>query len=106
MSLLEVVVAMLLAGIGLVATAGAALFAQRTLAGTALIDRITRDAATVLDSLAAHPQPASGERTDGGLLLRWTVAADSMGKRLRLEVQARHGPRSLRLTFDGRHAPR
>jgi prepilin-type N-terminal cleavage/methylation domain-containing protein len=106
MSLIELVVAMLLAAVGLVAVASAAVLAQRTLAGTATIERITREVATLMDSLAAHPYPASGERAAARLLLRWEVEPDSLGDRLRIEAEAPHGTRPVRLTFEGRHAAR
>jgi prepilin-type N-terminal cleavage/methylation domain-containing protein len=105
-SLVELIVAMTLVAFGLVAVAGAALLAERTMAEAEVIERITREAATVLDSLAAHPNPASGVRDARGLLLRWVVEPDSFGTRLRLQAALQRGGRPVRLEFEARHAPR
>jgi prepilin-type N-terminal cleavage/methylation domain-containing protein len=105
-SLVELITAMLLVAIGLVAVASAALLAQRTLTATAVLERITREASTLLDSLAAQPHPASGARETGGVLLSWVVEPDSAGARIRVQVDTRLGTRPLQLSFEGRHAPR
>src|SRR5688572_30081436 len=105
-SLVELITALLLAAIGLLAIASAALLAQRTLTGTAMLERMTREAGTLLDSLAAQPQPTSGTRKAGAVLLSWVVEPDSAGASIRVWVDARHGARPLQLSFEGRHAPR
>ena len=105
-SLVELITALLLVAIGLLAIASAALLAQRTVTGTAVLERITREAGTLLDSLAVQPHPASGTRIADGLLLSWVVEPDSAGARIRVWVDARHGARPLQLSFESRHAPR
>ena len=104
LTLIELVVALVLVAFGLVAVASAALLAQRTTAGTAATEQVAREAATILDSLVAHPYPASGEREAAGVRIRWIVESDSIGERLRLD--ARHQARNVHLTFETRHAPR
>jgi uncharacterized protein (DUF58 family) len=103
MSLIELAIAFLLVAFGLVAVASTTLLAQRTIAGTTVTEQLSRAAASVLDSLAVHPHPESGEREAAGVLLRWVVEPDSLGERLRLD--AHHLARNVRLTFEARHAP-
>jgi prepilin-type N-terminal cleavage/methylation domain-containing protein len=105
-SLVELVVALLLVAVGLVAIAAATLLAQRTMAGTAAIERITREVATIVDSLVADPRPTSGERATGGVFVRWVVEPDPAGNRLRIDAGARVGARPVRLTFEALHAAR
>lgn len=104
MSLVELVIAMLLIAMALVALAGAAATAQRSLATAGAIERITREAAWLIDSLTAHPRPAAGQRSEDGVLMTWTVSPDSLGARLTVVAQAYDGARAVLLTFEARHA--
>jgi Tfp pilus assembly protein PilV len=106
LSLVELVVALLILSMGLVALAGAAATAQRAMARAAAIERITRDAAFVIDSLTALTQPADGQRVADGVSLRWTITADGAGSRIDAEARAFDGVREVELHFHGRHAPR
>lgn len=105
-SLVELVVAMLVLAIGLAALAGAAATARRSLARAAIMDRITREAAAILDSLAAEQAPASGHRTRDGMTLRWTVHPDDAGARIDLDAAAFDGVADVLLRFEARNAPR
>ena len=106
MTLAELVVALLLLAMALVALLGAAAAGQRSLATAAIIERMTLAASGVIDSLAAHPAPAAGSRITDDVTVHWTVAADSLGLSLHLSAAAFDGARAVNLSFEARHAPR
>jgi Tfp pilus assembly protein PilV len=86
-SLVEVSVALVLAGIGVSAVASAGNSAARlsriSSAGTAAV----MIAGDVLDSLTAEAAPASGETQRGAFALEWTATPDQSGTvRIRLRV--------------------
>lgn len=98
-SLVELVVALTVFAVGVLGLAGAAAFAQRSFTAADAVERATRAAATVLDSLLREPRIEDGERAASGTVTRWTVTADSVTRVITAEVEVPHGDRTLSLEF-------
>jgi prepilin-type N-terminal cleavage/methylation domain-containing protein len=74
-SLVELVVALTLLSVGLIALAGSAAVAQRAFAGAAAMELSLRAAAEVVDSLFHVPAPSAGSRTIGHVDVTWIVTS-------------------------------
>jgi prepilin-type N-terminal cleavage/methylation domain-containing protein len=81
-SLVELIVALTILAVGLLALAGTAVVAQRTLASADATERAARAAALVIDSLFVHDAPTSGRRAVYGTDVRWAVS--SSGQQLEI----------------------
>jgi Tfp pilus assembly protein PilV len=86
-SLVELVVAMTLLSVGVLGLAAAAALALRSMNSAAAMDRGTRAATTLLDSLAHVATPSAGERTEDGVRIRWSIEQDSVLTHLRAVVE-------------------
>lgn len=75
MSLVELIVALAVLGIGVLGLVGAASVAQRAFTGADAAERAARTAAQVIDSLMLVPLPVAGERIIDGVRAAWTVQA-------------------------------
>lgn len=74
-SLVELIVALLLLSMGLVALAGAAAVAQLSFAEAAAAEHAANAAAAVIDSLMREPAIQSGSAGLGMVDVQWTVTA-------------------------------
>ena len=70
-TLLEVLVALAVLEVGMLAAAGTLLLAARILAEAALVERAAADAAALADSLLAAPDGVGGEAVRPGYTLAW-----------------------------------
>lgn len=104
--LVELIVALLILSIGLVALTGAAAVAQRSLTGARAFEEAAETAELVLDSLMREAAPVSGERRAGRTAVHWTVLDDSIAVRIDLTVSVLDGPRERRLKFTATHRAR
>jgi hypothetical protein len=75
-SLVEVVVALVVLEVGVLAVLGMLLLAGRTLARAALLERAVSVSEVVMDSLLRSPGVGAGERTEPPLRIRWRTSAD------------------------------
>jgi prepilin-type N-terminal cleavage/methylation domain-containing protein len=97
--LIELIVALTVFSVGMLALTGAATMAQRAFASAAAIERAAHLAAAVIDSLLRQPLPAGGERTQPGAIARWTIASDSAAYRVELGVEVTDGGRTRHFDF-------
>lgn len=104
--LVELIVALLILSIGLVALTGAAAVAQRSLTGARSHEAAAETAALVLDSLMREAAPEPGERRHGPAVARWGIREDSTAVRIDLTISVLDGPRARRLTFSAIHHAR
>jgi prepilin-type N-terminal cleavage/methylation domain-containing protein len=74
-SLVELVVALTLLSVGLIALAGSAAVAQRAFADAAATERSVRAAAEIIDSLAHVRAPQSGSRIIDQVEIAWAVSS-------------------------------
>lgn len=81
-SLVELVVALILLQVGLLAVAGMGLLAARAFAEAASLQRGGGALAVVADSLVRHGVSASGERPVPPLLVRWRARPEGLELRL------------------------
>jgi prepilin-type N-terminal cleavage/methylation domain-containing protein len=103
-SLVELIVALALLSVAMIALAGTAAVAQRFFADAAAMDRGVRAAAEVIDSLGHVPAPVSGRRTIDGVRVEWNVGQDE--QILRIDVTAADERTGAAITFSGaRPAP-
>jgi prepilin-type N-terminal cleavage/methylation domain-containing protein len=99
--LVELIVAMTLLSVGVLGLVAASAFAQQSLNAADATTRATNVAAAFADSLLRSPPAggaagaATGERTVGNLLVRWSVEADSALVLVRVEVDVPE-PRAAR----------
>lgn len=94
-TLLEVVVALLLMEVAVLAAAGTLVLASRSMAEASHLERAVMEAEGVLDSLSSVAGPVSGGRAYPGGDIKWTV--DSSGVVL-LTVVSGEGEARLELT--------
>ncbi|HSJ26105.1 MAG TPA: prepilin-type N-terminal cleavage/methylation domain-containing protein [Longimicrobiales bacterium] len=87
-SLVELIVAMVLLSVTLVALAATGMVAARSFTQAATSEAAVRAAAQVIDSLVRVPSPTAGSRTIGHVDLMWTVAGD--GAVLTIDVSSHH----------------
>lgn len=104
--LLELILALTLLSVGVLALAAAALTAQQNIATADATERAARTAAMVLDSLMTVASPASGSRSAGDVTTLWTVAPGDGVLDIALEVGVRDGRRVHRFRWDARHVAR
>lgn len=104
--LVELIVALLILSVGLVALTGAAAVAQRSLAGARASEEAADLVELMLDSLMGEAAPVSGARREGPATVQWTVREDSAAVRIDLDVMVLDGPRQRRLAFTSTHHAR
>lgn len=75
-SLVEVVVALVVLEIGVLAVLGLLLLAGRTLARAALLERAVSVSEVVVDSLLRSQAVGAGERTEPPVRIRWRTSAE------------------------------
>jgi prepilin-type N-terminal cleavage/methylation domain-containing protein len=95
--LVELIVALTVLSIGLLALAGTAVVAQRAFTSAAATERAVMAAAAVIDSLLYEAEPAAGTRVLDGTRVRWAVSrtGDLVRVETRVDVTAGSEPRSL-----------
>lgn len=99
-TLVEVIVAIVVLGVGVLGVAATASLAARVLRQAEADEGAATAAAALLDSLLSRGVPAAGERVDGPYRLRWTTtASDTAAAEVRLTVEYRAAgtPRRLLL---------
>jgi hypothetical protein len=77
-TLVELVVAMLLLQVGLLASAGLVVLASRTLTAAAELERAVSVTEAAADSLLRAPWLGGGQRREPPFLVRWTEAGDGL----------------------------
>jgi prepilin-type N-terminal cleavage/methylation domain-containing protein len=102
-SLVEVIVALTVLSVGLLALAGTSALAQRAFAGADATERAARAAAAIIDSLMLEPEPASGSRALYGTTVHWTVAAEGPRILLTTDVLVYDGAVMHRFDFTSEH---
>jgi Tfp pilus assembly protein PilV len=85
--MVELVVAMTLLAVGVLGLVAAAAVAARAIHGADERERAARAVATLADSLLAEAEPASGERLQQGVPVRWSVGGDSALLVINVEVE-------------------
>jgi hypothetical protein len=90
---------MTLLSVGVLGLAAAAALALRSLNSAAAMDRGTRAATTLLDSLAHVVAPSAGERTGDGVRIHWSIAQDSVLTHLRAIVDVGDGAATRRVEY-------
>jgi prepilin-type N-terminal cleavage/methylation domain-containing protein len=101
-SLVELLVALTVLGVGILGLVAAATAAQRSFAEAAAEERATRAAAVVMDSLLRHSAPAAGERQLFGLGVSWETTAHGEYMDIVTTVEAAHGSNPRPLEFRAR----
>jgi prepilin-type N-terminal cleavage/methylation domain-containing protein len=101
-SLVELIVALTVLGVGILGVVAAATAAQRSFAVAAAEERATRAAAVVMDSLLRDSAPAAGERQLFGLSASWETTADREIMDIVTTVEAAHGSNTRPLKFHAR----
>jgi prepilin-type N-terminal cleavage/methylation domain-containing protein len=96
--LVELIVALTLLSVGLLALTGAVAVAQRSFAAAEAVEEGTSVAALVLDSLMSETMPVPGERRRGRMMARWTVHSDSVATVVDLTVHTVAG-RDRQMSF-------
>ncbi|HSJ30455.1 MAG TPA: prepilin-type N-terminal cleavage/methylation domain-containing protein [Longimicrobiales bacterium] len=104
--LVEVIVALTILSIGLLALTGAAAVAQRSFIGARALQEGTDAAAAVLDSLMREPAPVDGARRVGRVDAQWAIRQDSVATNILLTVVVSDGARLRRLDFRASHHAR
>jgi Tfp pilus assembly protein PilV len=77
-AIVEVLVAAVLFGVGVLGLAAAATYTATRLRAAAQAERATRHVAALVDSLRAAPAPAGGSAEHDGIRLEWRVAAGAL----------------------------
>lgn len=104
--LVELVVALMILSIGLLALTGAAAVAQRSLNSARALEEGADVAEVVLDSLLREPAPAAGDRIVGRTKAQWSVQVDSTAVTIHLTATVNSGARERQITFRAiHHAP-
>jgi prepilin-type N-terminal cleavage/methylation domain-containing protein len=98
-SLVELVVALTVLGVGVLGLVAAATTAQRSFAVAAAEERATRAAAVVMDSLLLASAPAAGEGQLFGLSVSWETTADGENMDIVTTVEAVHGSNTRTIQF-------
>lgn len=106
LSLIEVAIAMVILGTGLLSVLALVSRAGSLLRKAEAEEGAAREAAAVLDSLTGYGAPVAGSTTRGRYAVDWTVASDSLAVRL-LTVVVRYedGRRARADTFFANAAP-
>jgi prepilin-type N-terminal cleavage/methylation domain-containing protein len=101
-SLVELIVAITVLGVGILGLVAAATAAQRSFATAAAEERATRAAAVIMDSLLRVSAPASGERQLFGVNVSWETTADDATIDIVTIAEAYHGSYVRKLEFRAR----
>jgi prepilin-type N-terminal cleavage/methylation domain-containing protein len=101
-SLVELIVALTVLGVGTLGLVAAATAAQRSFAVADAEERATRAAAVVMDSLLRDRAPAAGERHLLGLNVSWETIADGEYTDIITTTEVTHGPGTRPLEFRAR----
>jgi prepilin-type N-terminal cleavage/methylation domain-containing protein len=104
--LVELIVALTILSIGMLALTGAASVAQRSFIGARALQEGTDAAAAVLDSLMREPSPVAGTRRVGRADAQWSIGQDSVATSIFLTIRVNDGARSRRLDFHASHRAR
>jgi prepilin-type N-terminal cleavage/methylation domain-containing protein len=104
--LVELIVALTILSIGLLALTGAAAVAQRSFVHAHALEEGVEVAAMVLDSLMREPAPVAGEHRQGRTRAQWSIETDSVVTLIRLEITVQEGSREQRLAFHASHHAR
>ena len=104
--LVEVIVALTILSIGILALTGAASVAQRSFSDARALQEGTDAAAAVIDSLMREPSPIDGARRIGRAAAQWTIQPDSVATNILLTILVGDGPRARRLDFHASHRAR
>ena len=96
-TLVELLVALVLLGVGLTAVGSSVAYARRAANAARLEERALAAAAAVVDSLAVEARPGPGQLDGAGYRLRWTVEGEG---RLRLVVVLPALRDSVRRSFE------
>lgn len=105
-SLVELIVALTILSIGMLALTGAAAVAQRSFIGARALQEGTDAAAAVLDSLMREPSPVDGTRRVGRADAQWSIRQDSVATDILLTIRVHDGARVRRLDFHASHRAR
>lgn len=89
-SLVELIIALLLLSMGLVALAGAAAVAQLSFAEAAAAEHAANAAAAVIDSLLREPGIQSGSAMHGAAEVQWSVTAGGGVERIHVTATVDH----------------
>jgi prepilin-type N-terminal cleavage/methylation domain-containing protein len=101
--LVELIIALMILSVGLLALSGAAAIAQRSFNGAQALEEGAHTAGMILDSLMGVADPATGERQDGRTRTQWRVHEDSIAVVIDLTVTVGDGARERHLTFIASH---
>lgn len=101
--LIELIVALTILSVGVLALTGAAVVAHRSFTSADAIERAAHAAAAVLDSLMHEHAPVAGERVAPGATVRWTVAAEADVRRITATVDVADGGRQRRIVYHAVH---
>lgn len=104
--LVELIVALMILSVGLLALTGAAAVAQRSLINAQALEESTEVAEVVLDSLMRVSAPAAGERTIGRTEAQWTIHSDSAAVAIHLTATVTAGTATRQITFRATHHAR
>ena len=95
-SLVELIVAMTVLGVGLASTGAASVYALRQSSDALLKERAVAVGVATLDSLTLSPAPADGAVRRPDLDVRWVVQAAPRGGTITLQVSPAGAPRWVR----------
>jgi len=104
-TLIEVVVSILLLGVGVLGVTAAASIAARMLAAAHAEAGAALALASVADSLLLVPAPVPGSRADGRYRLRWTVAPVHGGAKIQITATYDDGRATRSVPLVVFHAP-
>jgi prepilin-type N-terminal cleavage/methylation domain-containing protein len=101
-SLVELLVALTVLGVGILGLVAAATTAQRSFAVAAAEERATRAAAVVMDSLLRESAPAAGERQLFGVNVSWATTAHGEYMDIVTTAEVARGSNTRSLEFHAR----
>jgi type II secretory pathway pseudopilin PulG len=97
--LVELIVAMTLLSVALLGLAASAVVALQSLNEADNLAEASREVAVTIDSLLLAAPTGEGERTAGGIRVRWRAAGDSLLYRINLEVDQPGAAAGVRRTY-------
>ncbi|HSK19351.1 MAG TPA: prepilin-type N-terminal cleavage/methylation domain-containing protein [Longimicrobiales bacterium] len=104
--LVELIVALTILSIGMLALTGAASVAQRSFIGARALQEGTDAAAALLDSLMSETSPVAGTRRVGRADAQWSIGRDSVATNILLTIRVNDGASIRRLDFHASHRAR
>jgi prepilin-type N-terminal cleavage/methylation domain-containing protein len=104
--LVELMVALMILSMGMVALTGVAAVAQRSFSAAQALEEGANAASLMLDSLMREPAPVAGQWQDGRASAQWSVWRDSTAMVIDLTVTVADGARDRQLTFRASHHAR